>query len=69
MRHPTWGGAVLGLVLLVGAGRPGFGQGVPAPPGPGGGDLNTLTHEMADRVRHLGEDIASDLGRAPRVRT
>jgi hypothetical protein len=36
-------------------------------PGPAR-DLNRVTHEMAERVRHLGEDLASDLGRTPRGR-
>jgi hypothetical protein len=28
-------------------------------------DLNSLTHEMAERVRHLAEDVASDMGATP----
>lgn len=28
-------------------------------------DLNNLVHQMAERVRHLGEDIASDLSQPP----
>ena len=31
-------------------------------------DLNNLIHQMAERVRRLGEDIASDLGRTPQGR-
>ncbi|MDB5350730.1 MAG: hypothetical protein JWN86_1977 [Planctomycetota bacterium] len=39
------------------------------PPVPGGQiDLNGISHELAQRVRHLGEDIASDLGRTPNGR-
>ena len=28
-------------------------------------DLNKIVHEMAERVRHLGEDVSSDLGQTP----
>src|SRR4051794_31119487 len=28
-------------------------------------DLNNVTHQMAERVRHLAEDVASDLGGTP----
>ncbi len=35
-------------------------------PIPGGqADVNKLAHEMAERVRHLGEDISSDLAQTP----
>lgn len=46
---------------------------VAPPPRPGldvrpQGDLNNLTHRMAEGVRRLGEDVASDLGRTPQGR-
>ena len=45
--------------LSLGLARASHGQAVtPA-------DLNNLVHQMAERVRHLGEDIASDLGQTP----
>ena len=47
---------MLGLLCLA---RMGLGQ-VAAP-----ADVNNLVHQMAERVRHLGEDIASDLGQTP----
>lgn len=31
-------------------------------------DVNRLVHEMGERVRHLSEDVASDLGRTPEGR-
>ncbi len=43
----------------LGLARAGHGQAV-APV-----DLNSLVHQMAERVRHLGEDITSDLGQTP----
>lgn len=47
----------ISLVLSLG----GVGAGQPvAPP-----DVNNLAHQMAEQVRHLGEDIASDLGQTP----
>ncbi|QEH34424.1 hypothetical protein OJF2_29630 [Aquisphaera giovannonii] len=58
-----------GLALMTS--RVVLGQGVPPPPAPNIGpqaDLNGLTHRMAERVRRLGEDIASDLGRTPQGR-
>jgi len=50
---------VLTLFVTLGLARSGHGQAV-AP-----ADLNNLVHQMAGRVRHLGEDIASDLGQTP----
>ena len=49
----------LAMVAALGLARTGHGQPV-APP-----DLNNLVHQMAERVRHLGEDIDSDLGQTP----
>lgn len=51
-----------GMVLVLGLAAEGHAQ---VPPG---GDLNSLAHQMSDQVRHLGEDIASDLGQAPQGR-
>jgi hypothetical protein len=51
---------VLAPVMALGLTR--VGQGQPVAPA---ADLNNLTHQMAERVRHLGEDIASDLGQTP----
>jgi hypothetical protein len=47
------------MVVFLGLARANHGQ-VVTPP-----DLNNLVHQMGDRVRHLGEDIASDLGQTP----
>jgi hypothetical protein len=47
------------MVVFLGLARASHGQ-VVTPP-----DLNNLVHQMGDRVRHLGEDIASDLGQTP----
>jgi hypothetical protein len=49
----------LSLTLTLGHTRASRGQAVGQP------DLTNLTHQMADQVRHLGEDIASDLGQTP----
>src|SRR4051794_21443054 len=49
----------LAIAAAFGLARLGFGQAV------GPADLNALTHEMAERVRRLSEDVASDLGRTP----
>jgi hypothetical protein len=49
----------LAAVVVLGLAGTGRSQVVPPP------DVNNLAHQMADRVRHLGEDIASDLGQAP----
>ncbi|MCA1685518.1 MAG: hypothetical protein LC745_05940 [Planctomycetia bacterium] len=51
--------SVFAMVAALGLTRSGHGQAV-AP-----ADLNNLTHQMAERVRHLGEDITSDLGPTP----
>ncbi len=40
----------------------------PPPPNRGAVDLNRMIHEMEQRVRHLSEDIASDMGRSPQGR-
>jgi len=49
----------LAMTVVLGLVRAGHGQGsAPA-------DLNNLTHQMAERLRHLGEDITSDLGQTP----
>ena len=50
---------ILAAAAALGVARPGYGQAV-AP-----ADLGGLTHEMAERVRRLGEDIASDFGQTP----
>ena len=61
--HALWG-----IGLLLGLLRAGYGQAVP-PPNPGERpDVNNLAHQMAERVRHLGEDIESDLGQTPAAR-
>ncbi len=53
---------VLGTMMALGFTGLGYGQaGAP-------GDVNNLAHQMAEQVRHLGEDIASDLGQAPQGR-
>ena len=49
----------LTMTAALGLARAGHGQAV-AP-----ADLNNLTHQMAEQVRHLGEDVASDLGQTP----
>jgi len=49
----------LSLGLGLGLARGGAGQAV-APP-----DVNNLSHQMAEQVRHLGEDITSDLAQTP----
>jgi hypothetical protein len=56
--HPAFLPA-LAMVVALGLARTGHAQAV-APP-----DLNNLVHQMAERVRHLGEDISSDLGQTP----
>ncbi len=56
--HPAFV-PVLAMVVALGLVGTGHGQAV-APP-----DLNNLVHQRAERVRHLGEDISSDLGQTP----
>lgn len=54
------------LLVLVGSGllaAPGAGEGQGPPPPPP--DLIGQSQVLADRVRHLGEDIAAELGRNP----
>jgi len=63
--HPILTTLLLGAGLLLVVPRAGSGQA----PFPGGqADVNKLAHEMAERVRHLGEDISSDLAQAPEGR-
>src|SRR5438067_10091915 len=50
---------IFAAVLALGIAGAGFGQ-TAAP-----GDVTNLAHQMAERVRHLGEDIAADLGQSP----
>src|SRR4051812_34911698 len=61
--------AILAAALALAIGPASRSQSVPPPnPDPNARprvDLNQATHEMAERVRRLGEDIASDLGRTP----
>ena len=60
--------ALWGIGLVLGLFQVGYGQAVP-PPNPGSqGDVKNLAHQMAERVRHLGEDIESDLGQTPAAR-
>jgi hypothetical protein len=61
-RHPI-GRATWGMILALGLSRAVIAQGPPGPP-----DVNNLAHQMAERVRHLGEDIESDLGQTPQGR-
>ena len=66
MRCPARPGLFLGLALtcspLVVSGQ------VPGQiPAGNAADLDRMAIEMSDRVRHLGEDIAADLGRSPGV--
>lgn len=51
--------AIWALGLTVALSHVGSGQAVVLP------DVNNLAHQMAERVRHLGEDIASDLAQTP----
>jgi hypothetical protein len=51
--------AIWMLGLILGLARVGAGQ-FTAPP-----DVNNLSHQMAERVRHLAEDIPSNLGQTP----
>lgn len=68
MRPHRVGNAILGMGLALGLNQAGFTQ-VNPPPGPAAQpDVNNLSHQMAERVRHLGEDIASDLGQTPQGR-
>jgi len=55
---------ILSLGLAFGLARAAFGQGI----GVGQPDVNRLAHEMAEQVRHLGEDISTDLGQSPQGR-
>ncbi len=65
--HPVQA-TILGMGLALGLPQAGLAQ-FDAPPGrAASADVNALSHEMAERVRHLGEDIASDLGRTPQGR-
>ena len=63
----TW---TIGLALL--SSQAALAQLVPPPnPDPNvrpQAELNNLIHQMAERVRRLGDDIASDLGRTPQGR-
>lgn len=60
--------AILGVGLALGVAPTGRAQ-VGVPPGPAAQpDINNLSHQMAERVRHLGEDIASDQGQTPQGR-
>ena len=60
--------AILGTGLALGLNHAGRAQ-IGLPPGrTAQPDVNNLSHQMAERVRHLGEDIASDLGRTPQGR-
>ncbi len=47
------------MAMVVGLAGVGVGQVVPP------ADVNNLVHQLAERVRHLGEDITSDLGQTP----
>ena len=60
--------AIVGLGLALGLSQPGFAQISPRPGQAAQPDVNALSHEMAERVRHLGEDISSDLGQTPEGR-
>ncbi len=65
--HPVRA-TILGMGLALGFHQAGLAQ-FDAPPGRAAQpDVNNLSHQMAERVRHLGEDIASDLGRTPQGR-
>ncbi len=60
--------AILGMGLALGLTQVGSAQfGPPSRPA-AQPDVNNLSHQMAERVRHLGEDIDSDLGRTPQGR-
>lgn len=61
--HQVRRAALAVTALVLGLTRAGLGQFTPPPPNPP--DVNRLIHEMAARVRDLGEDIASDLGTTP----
>jgi len=61
MIRPRLRSPAFAALLLLGLARVGPAQArQPAAP-----DVNALTHQMAERVRHLGEDIQSDLGQTP----
>ncbi len=65
MNRTSWRRALLGLGCVLGASAAAGGQAI-APPGRvAGTDLNGLVHRMSEQVRHLYEDIESDLGRSP----
>lgn len=65
-RHPR-SFAIWGMGLVLGLAQAGLAQ--VAPPAPGQQpDINNLSHQMAEQVRILGEDIASDLGQTPQGR-
>lgn len=60
--------ALLGMGLALGFQNAGPAQ-VVVPQGPGAQpDVNNLAHQMGERIRHLGEDIGSDLGQTPQGR-
>jgi len=61
MIRPRLRSPAFAALLLLGLARVGPAQArQPAAP-----DVNALAHQMAERVRHLGEDIQSDLGQTP----
>jgi len=49
----------IAIAAALGLARAGHGQAVPP------ADVNSLVHQMAERVRHLSEDIVSELGQTP----
>ena len=54
--------------LILGLLQTGYAQTVPAPNPGRGPDVKTLARQMGERVRHLSEDIESDLGQTPAAR-
>lgn len=60
MRNHHAAAALLAIALIPGLARAGQGRAAV--------DLNALAHELAERVRHLGEDVASDMGQTPQGR-
>ena len=61
LARTTLYGAFLALIA------PGVGLGQSTPSG-GPPDVNKLAHDLAGRVRHLGEDIVSEMGQNPAAR-
>ncbi len=59
--------AALGACLILGLARGGAAQ-FPEERPATAPDVNALSHEMANRVRHLAEDIQSDIGQTPAAR-